>query len=322
MQCPHDFSELISCQSKGEPDYLTCPTCGRRYPIIRGIPVLFDPSLSSAGDAKQVEFYEEVYGREIEGKAETYDKARNCSETLINNTWRRIRDFYAKSKSVNEVFHCFEEQFSFRGGERVLEIGCGLGTPGTEVCIENRDRIHYVGLDFALKPLLSLRRRFAENGADHFRLVHANILDEGLVHESFDIVFGRGILHHFDKTKKPVLAKRIYSLLKPGGKAFFLEPLNTNPVMVSLRALSRPFRPNLSWEHPFSSKEMKSFVTVFDSHEVHYFIAFSLLSMATAFHRTLFEVTDQAFNKIDHALSSRSWWRNFYTKCVITLFRH
>lgn len=322
LRCPYDFSELISaCLSKGEPDYLTCPNCGRRYPLIQGIPVLFDLSVSSIDDVKQVEFYEDLYTRQNQGETETRDTGRDCSETLINNTWRRIRDFYARSKSVNEVFHCFEDQFSSKGGETVLEVGCGLGTPGTELCLENRDHIDYLGLDFALKPLLSLDKKFSNYGATRFKLVNSSILDDCLAHESFDIIFGRGILHHFDRVHKPDLAKRIYSLLKTDGKAFFLEPLNTNPMMKVLRSISRPFRPNLAWEHPFSAKELKNFISFFDSHEVHYFIGMSIFSLMFAFQKDLFRIADLTFRHIDKTLSGSPAYQRFFTKMVIVVYK-
>ena len=322
IRCPNDFSEL-SAESIGKNGYihLCCQMCGAHYPLIGGIARLFDPESSSKADVKQRDFYETLYEKEIEAKADS-DSAAEDSETAVNAIWRRVRDFYAASNSVKEVFDCFEEQFSFRGGEAVLEIGCGLGTPGTEVCLKNRHHIDYVGMDFALKPLLALNRKFVDQGADHFKLVHSNILDKCLVQESFDIIFGRGILHHFDRTHKPELAKRIYCLLKPGGKAFFLEPLNTNPIMISLRALSKHFRPNLMWEHPFWAKELKEFVSFFDSYEIHYFVALSLLSLAVAFHKGLFVITNSALRKIDNILANQVFWRRFYTKSVIVLYRH
>jgi ubiquinone/menaquinone biosynthesis C-methylase UbiE len=52
---------------------------------------------------------------------------------------------------------------------------------------------------------------------------------------SFDIVIGRGILHHLDLD---VALKEIRRVLRPGGKAIFVEPLNDNPGARLLRALT------------------------------------------------------------------------------------
>ena len=44
---------------------------------------------------------------------------------------------------------------------------------------------------------------------------------------TFDIVYGTGILHHLDIK---LCLKEIQRILKPGGRLLFIEPLGTNPV--------------------------------------------------------------------------------------------
>ena len=62
-----------------------------------------------------------------------------------------------------------------------------------------------------------------------------------------DVVFGAAILHHLELERS--LAE-IYRVLRPGGRAVFAEPLDSNPVGRLVRALTpaartkdeRPFR--------------------------------------------------------------------------------
>jgi SAM-dependent methyltransferase len=56
---------------------------------------------------------------------------------------------------------------------------------------------------------------------------------------SFDLIAGRGILHHLDLTRS---MKEIHRVLRPGGAAIFIEPLGDNPGAKLLRALTPRFR--------------------------------------------------------------------------------
>ena len=55
----------------------------------------------------------------------------------------------------------------------------------------------------------------------------------------FDLAVGFAIIHHLDL--KPALAE-LHRVLKPGGVAFFAEPLGTNPAIQLYRRLTPQFR--------------------------------------------------------------------------------
>ena len=62
---------------------------------------------------------------------------------------------------------------------------------------------------------------------------------------SFDLVFGRGIIHHLDLES---CFSSISRVLRPGGTAVFWEPLGHNPVLNRYRAMTPTARtPD---EHP------------------------------------------------------------------------
>jgi len=82
-----------------------------------------------------------------------------------------------------------------------------------------------------------------------FHLMDAHNLE--FENDTFDAVFGAGILHHLDLETS---LSEINRVLKPGGVATFFEPLDINPV----GKLVRYFTPNARTEDevPFTFKEL------------------------------------------------------------------
>ena len=66
-----------------------------------------------------------------------------------------------------------------------------------------------------------------------FRVMDAHSLD--FPDQEFDVVIGRGILHHLDLD---VTLKEIRRVLKIGGRALFQEPLSANPILKVFRILT------------------------------------------------------------------------------------
>ena len=68
----------------------------------------------------------------------------------------------------------------------------------------------------------------------------------------FDLVFGRGILHHLDLNK---CFAEISRVLRPGGKAIFTEPLGHNPAINLFRKMTPQYR--TEDEHPLVMNDLK-----------------------------------------------------------------
>ena len=94
----------------------------------------------------------------------------------------------------------------------------------------------------------------------------------------FDIVCGGAILHHLDLNKA---LSEITRVLKPDGKAIFVEPLGHNPLI----NLYRRFTPSLRTkdEHPLLMRDLKLMRDYFHQVDVRYFHLLSLL--AVPFHK-------------------------------------
>jgi SAM-dependent methyltransferase len=96
-----------------------------------------------------------------------------------------------------------------------------------------------------------------------FSVMDANHLDFG--DDSFDLVFGGGILHHLDFEKA---VNEIHRVLRREGKMLFLEPLGRNPVGKLLRKLTPEARtPD---EKPLDKEEMVILKKYFDINNSYY----------------------------------------------------
>src|SRR3546814_1101008 len=71
--------------------------------------------------------------------------------------------------------------------------------------------------------------------------------------DSFDLVFGSGIIHHLDIDRA---FGEIARVLRPGGRAVFIEPLGLNPAI----ELYRRFTPSARTpdEHPLLRRDFRS----------------------------------------------------------------
>ncbi|HNP88059.1 MAG TPA: methyltransferase domain-containing protein [Kouleothrix sp.] len=115
-------------------------------------------------------------------------------------------------------------------GKRVLEYGCGLGHVSTLLL---RSGAHVTSFDLSRRSVDVTERRIAANTPGRTAAL-AVAAGETLpfADESFDIIFGKAILHHLDVS---IGANDLYRVLKTGGKAVFSEPMGMNPVLNVVR---------------------------------------------------------------------------------------
>jgi len=115
-------------------------------------------------------------------------------------------------------------------GKRALELGCGTGKMSALLA---RAGAQVTSFDLSAMSVHVARTRAEVNGlADAVRLVVAAGERLPFANNSFDVVFGRAILHHLDVN---LGAGEPLRVLKPGGKAVFVEPLGMNPVLSFVR---------------------------------------------------------------------------------------
>ncbi len=103
--------------------------------------------------------------------------------------------------------------FAEARGQRVLEIGCGLGTDGAEFA---RAGALYTGVDLT-DAAVGLARGCFEvfDLPGEFRVADAENLD--FADNTFDLVYSHGVLHHTPDTARAV--REVHRVLRPGGRA-------------------------------------------------------------------------------------------------------
>ena len=113
---------------------------------------------------------------------------------------------------------------------------------------------------------------------------------------SFDVACGKGILHHLRIEKALGELTRV---LKPEGKAIFLEPMGYNPAINTFRKLTPRLRTEN--EHPLTRKDLELIEKYFGQTNHSFFNLSSLL--AVPFRNTRkFSSILEALDSIDRSL--------------------
>jgi SAM-dependent methyltransferase len=180
-------------------------------------------------------------------------------------------DFY--SSGVNdEHFRILLDAVGSLQGKRVLDFGCGLGQTSRIYAELGAARVD--GFDISSENIRVAEKNAKRDRLDDrvfFRQLAAEDID--YPDESFDIVLGKAILHHTDLEKT---SQQLARVLRPGGTAYFLEPLAHNPILNLFRRLTPSRR--TPTEKPLSVKDLGVFRKHFDAVSYRGFYLFSLLA--------------------------------------------
>jgi SAM-dependent methyltransferase len=129
------------------------------------------------------------------------------------------REFFrtVETHRYAQEFHIADVgEFTEHSGERVLEIGGGLGTDGRQFA---RHGARYVDADLSRNSLTLARAGFRlERLPGSF--TEADAEDLPFLSESFDLIYSHGVLHHTPDTQRAI--HEVNRLLKPGGKAIVM----------------------------------------------------------------------------------------------------
>ena len=157
---------------------------------------------------------------------------RGFSRKKYNSGLGHAQSGYAEERKEKAVLEVLK-----RGkGKAVLELGSTSWqqfidfesyAPDQLTCINISEKELKKGIKNAKKARTN---QFCEH---QFRVMDAHSLD--FPDNSFDIVFGTGILHHLDFE---VAVKEISRVLKNDGEMVFVEPLARNPIAKLVRKLT------------------------------------------------------------------------------------
>jgi SAM-dependent methyltransferase len=167
--------------------------------------------------------------------------ARHQAEAQFHDHKYESGDSFPRHYRMNPTLPVFERLLARLGDDlsqaRVLEYGCGTGWITTQLA----ERGASVSA-FDISPEAVAQTRAA--------LAACNLLDrcevevmpgERLAYKdnTFDLAVGFAILHHLDI---PLALSQLRRVLKPGGRAFFAEPLASNPLIRAYRRLTPQYR--------------------------------------------------------------------------------
>ena len=175
--------------------------------------------------------------------------------------------FYKALYSMYEDFNAYTSQKS--KNKIVLDYGCGIGSVTQKIATLKPSKLF--GIDIS-EISISKAIENAKNLNLQINYSVDNCEETRFKAETFDLVFGSGILHHLDLEKSLVEINRI---LKKGGEMVFLEPLGANPLINFYRKLTPKSRSKD--EHPFLKKDFNFISSLFKQVTVKYYGFFTLI---------------------------------------------
>lgn len=156
-----------------------------------------------------------------------------------------------------------------------LDYGCGDGRVAFRLAEKGARRV--VGFDISSGQVEEARRLAEKAGyADRMEFLVADAHATGFPDDSFDLIVGVAILHHLDLDEA---LREIRRILRPGGRAAFIEPLQANPLLRLGRKLTPGARtPD---EHPLTVADWELCSRIFGGfrHSEQEFVTIPLMPM-------------------------------------------
>ena len=195
-------------------------------------------------------------------------------------------------------------------GKRVLDYGCGLGET-TTLLAKSGARVST--FDLSAASIVIARQRARLNGVES-AIDFTVCAGESLPYpdNTFDVVFGKAILHHLDlKLASP----HLHRVLKPGGKAAFSEPMGMNPLLSFAREyIYYPKKNPRGADRPLNYHEIRGWGERFSQLSHQEIQLVSMLERALGFGRRL-----PTLRRVDEVLLKRFACLRRYCRYVVML---
>lgn len=155
--------------------------------------------------------------------------------------------------------------------KKVLEYGCGMGSYAFFLA---KHGAKVTGIDMSKVAIDLAKTRANAEGINGIVFLVMDAEATQFEDSTFDLICGTGILHHLQLHKALMEVARI---LKPEGKAIFIEPMGYNPAINLFRKLTPHFRTRD--EHPLTVKDLEFMEKFFHQVNCNFFHLFSLLAV-------------------------------------------
>lgn len=266
----------------------------------------------SGNKKNEIVFHNERYkdGQDSRSKFEKFYLVTINSQNFFKNLIRK------KCKKTNT-----QKQI------KLLDYGCGIDAHGKLGSIKksntpekiydfyNSLEVNFTGIDISPEAIKIAKKNSKENNLDA-KYLEMDAEKTTFPSATFDIIIGKGILHHlsFDKCI-PELSR----LIKENGSCIFFEPLGHNPIINLGRLLTPGSR--TKDEHPILQKDFKFFKKYFKVVNFHYFCCFNLI--AFLFYKTSkFRNILSFLTKIDEKIFSIFPFLQKYSWIVVIEFEN
>ncbi len=153
-------------------------------------------------------------------------------ETRHFNKYAQIIDL--NQIHINAVFNQGHREGNFilkqlpknMKGKKILDLGCGIGVTSIFFAKQGAS---VIGIDISPKMISKASKLANIHNTIKIKFRVGNVEKLDYLDQSFDIIFGKSILHHVNYSK---VIDEIYRVLKPGGIALFSDPLSYNPMAI------------------------------------------------------------------------------------------
>ena len=211
---------------------------------------------------------------------------------------QKVGKFYQITKSVNQEHERILLNSS--PGAKIIEYGCGTGSYAFKLAENGAELV--TGIDISAVAIAQAKQQaIAQDVADNtsFEVMNAENLE--FAPDSYDLICGSGILHHLDLS---LAIDSIVKVLKPDGKAVFLEPLGHNVLINLYRRLTPSIRSED--EHPLLDKDLAFLGQHFEQVNIQYFYLTSLGASFVA-GKPGFNTILKSLELLDSALLKLPW---------------
>ena len=197
------------------------------------------------------------------------------NDRYIDDKRKVLSDAYTFAQSSKTLFINLVTLFinlvtNVNSDDHVLEIGCGTNTIS--------ERIVNIGANVTIVDIsekaIEIAKQNIQEGIINISCVVMDAENLKFNDQSFNLIYGSGILHHLSIEKAIFEIKRV---LKQGGKAVFYEPLGHNLFINIFRLLTPRLRSKD--EHPLLVADLKLIENNFPNTRFHFFYLFSLIAL-------------------------------------------
>lgn len=232
-----------------------------------------------------------------------YHDQRFATETRL-----REGKFYRGARSA---FRLYQDSVSRLAKDTdVLEYGCGRGERSLELA-HLATSVH--GIDISEVGVSVANDEARRRGLRNLRFSAMNAEALTFDDDSFDLVFGSGILHHLDLDAS---LREVARVLRPEGTAVFIEPLGVNPVLNWYRSQTPAARtPD---EHPLLPRDFETMRSHFSVVETDFRTLLSVGAVAAPRESQAFDLLLGWLERVDKVLLRGPLrWQAWF--CVISL---